>query len=104
MSYLVIQRIPEIGIRMALGATAQNIARVLISRAMLLTGVGLAIGVIAGAFVARVLSAAVPEVPSHDIWINVTVCLTVIGMTLAAVASPAWKAMRVDPSESLRNE
>jgi predicted permease len=104
MSYLVIQRLPEIGIRMALGATAQNIARLLISRAMLLTTIGIAIGVLAGIVVARLLSAAVPEVPSRDIWINITVCLTVIGMTLAAVASPAWKAMRVDPSESLRSE
>jgi ABC-type antimicrobial peptide transport system permease subunit len=104
MSYLVIQRMPEIGIRMALGATAQNIARMLISRAMLLTGAGLAIGILAGIFVARLLSAAVPEVPSRDVWINITVCLTVMGMTLAAVAGPAWKAMRVDPSESLRSE
>jgi putative ABC transport system permease protein len=104
MSYLVIQRLPEIGIRMALGATSQNIARMLVSRAMLLTSAGLAIGVIAGIFVARLLSAAVPEVPSRDIWINITVCLTVIAMTLAAVASPAWKAVRVDPSESLRSE
>jgi predicted permease len=104
MSYLVIQRMPEIGIRMALGATAQNIARMLISRAMLLTGIGLIIGVIAGAAVGRLLAVAVPEVPSRDIWINVTVCLVVVAMTLAAVASPAWKAMRVDPSESLRAE
>jgi hypothetical protein len=104
MSYLVIQRLPEIGIRMALGATAQNIARMLITRAMLLTTIGIAIGVLAGILVARLLSAAVPEVPSRDIWINITVCLTVIVMTLAAVASPAWKAMRVDPSESLRSE
>jgi predicted permease len=104
MSFLVIQRIPEIGIRMALGATAQNIARMLVSRAMLLTCAGLAIGVVAGIFVGRLLAAAVPEVPSRDIWINISVCLTVIAMTLAAVASPAWKAMRVDPSESLRSE
>jgi uncharacterized membrane protein YfcA len=48
---------------------------------MLLTGAGLAIGSLAGIFVARLLSAAVPEVHSRDIWINITVCLTVIAMT-----------------------
>lgn len=104
MSYLVIQRMPEIGIRMALGATAQNIARMLITRALVLTSAGLVIGVVAGVFVARLLAAAVPQVPSHDISINVTVCMIVVLMTLGAVAGPAWKAIRVDPSESLRSE
>jgi predicted permease len=104
MSYLVIQRLPEIGIRMALGATAQNIARMLVSRAMLLTTIGMVIGAVAGIGVSRLLAAAVPEVPSHDTMTSGAVCLIVLGVALAAVASPAWKAMRVDPSQSLRNE
>jgi putative ABC transport system permease protein len=104
ISYLVIQRMSEIGIRMALGATAQNIATLLLSRAMLLAGAGIVIGAIAATLVAKALAAAVPEVPAHDIGTNITVCLAVIAVTLAAVAGPAIKAMRVDPATSLRNE
>jgi ABC-type antimicrobial peptide transport system permease subunit len=104
MSYLVIQRTGEIGIRMALGARAGHIASLLLSRAMLLTAIGILLGLIAAAAVAKLLAAAVPEVPTHDLWTNVTVCITVVIVTLAAVAHPAIKAMRVDPSVSLRNE
>ena len=104
MSYLVIQRTGEIGIRMALGARAGHIANLLLSRAMLLTSIGILLGLIAAAAVARLLAAAVPEVPTQDLWTAVTVCLTVIAVTLASVAHPAIKAMRVDPSVSLRNE
>jgi putative ABC transport system permease protein len=104
MSYLVIQRLPEIGIRMALGATAQNIGKLLVTRAMLLTGAGIVLGVIAAAAVARLLAVAVPEVPTQNVWVNVTVSVVMIVMALTAVAGPAWKAMRVDPSASLRNE
>jgi ABC-type antimicrobial peptide transport system permease subunit len=104
MSYLVIQRIGEIGIRMALGARGRHIANLLLRRAMFLTSIGMVLGIIAAAAVARLLAAAVPEVPTNDLWTNVTVCVTVIAVTLAAVAGPAFKAMRVDPSISLRSE
>jgi putative ABC transport system permease protein len=104
MSCLVIQRIGEIGIRMALGARARHIANLLLSRALFLTAIGILLGIVAASGVARLLAAAVPEVPTHDLWTNVTVCLTVIGVTLVAVAQPAVKAMRVDPSISLRSE
>jgi putative ABC transport system permease protein len=100
------RRTREIGIRMALGATAVNIARLVLSRGLMQLGLGLALG-LGGAFAATRLLENIGfliGISAHDplVFIALTVLLIVIG--IAACWLPARKAARIAPTEALRTE
>ena len=100
------QRTREIGIRMALGATAMRIARLVLKRGLLQLGIGLVIG-LAGAFGATNLmlkSGLVMRVSAADpaLFLAITSLLVVIG--LFACWLPARRASRIHPTEALRTE
>jgi predicted permease len=104
MSYGVARRTNEIGIRMALGATAPRVTRMVMRETMLVVGIGVAIGLGAAVattrFVAAMLFGLAPTDP-------LTVLLAVVLMiTVAALAGyiPARRAARVDPMIALRYE
>jgi len=100
------QRTREIGIRMALGATAAHIARLVLSRGLFQLGLGLVIG-LAGALAATRLLDKIGFLigtSSHDplVFTGIIALLTLIGV--AACWLPARKAARISPTEALRTE
>ena len=104
IAHMVLQRTREIGIRVALGAQRRDIMRIVLRQGIRATLVGLAIGVIAGLGLTRLLSSLLYGVTPRD-WLTfsgVTILLLVVA--LAACAIPARRAMRVDPIVALRYE
>jgi putative ABC transport system permease protein len=104
MSYMVTQRNHEIGVRMALGANAGDVQRMIVRQGLTLVAVGLAIGLAASLALARVLSALVNGVAATD-----PLTLGAVGLLLAFAATlasliPARAATRVDPMVVLRYE
>ena len=104
LAYHVSQRTREIGIRMALGASATGVLRLVVAQGLTLTGVGIAAGLLVAFAATRLLSSMLYGVSATD-------PLTFIGvpLLLAAVAAlasylPARRAVRVDPMVALRSE
>ena len=104
MSWSVAQRTQEIGIRMALGADARGILRLILGRGLRLGAIGLAIGLAAAFAFRRVLSSLLFDVSSHDPWVLGGVSLLMLAVTMAACYLPARRASRVDPITTLRSE
>ncbi len=104
LSYWVNQRTSEIGLRIALGASASGVRRLVVGHGMSFTGIGVLIG-LAGAVVStRVLSNVLFGVGTADplTFVGVTVVLATIA--LVACWLPAFRASRVDPVTALREE
>jgi putative ABC transport system permease protein len=104
ISFLVAQRTGEIGIRMALGAQSRDVLWMIGGKGVMLTLVGIGLGLVGAVGVASALSAAVPEVPTSNPLVILNVGAMMIVVTLAAVFLPAWRAIKVDPTVCLRNE
>jgi predicted permease len=103
VSFSVIQRAREIGIRRAIGATAADIVRLVVRDHATLIGLGLAIGVTTGALGATLLRSFLTGVGPTDPIALSTAVAVVAGCALAASAVPALRATRVDPMVSLRD-
>ena len=104
ISYFVVQRTHEIGIRIALGAQPRDIIRLILGRGIVLTGVGVVIGLVGGLVVARLLSGVLVEVSPGDPLILAGVALLLALVALAANYIPARRATKIDPIEALRTE
>ena len=104
LSYRVTNRTREIGVRVALGATSTRVARMVLGQGIALTGVGLLIGVLASAALARLIEAQLYGVKSTDTMTYVAVAATVALISLLACYLPARRAARVDPMVALRDE
>jgi putative ABC transport system permease protein len=104
ISYSVSQRTPEIGIRMALGASRSGILKMVIGRAMLLVAAGIATGALGAYELSRYLKSLLFEVQPGDpsIYLGLAVLLALVA--LAASLIPARRATRVDPMIALRYE
>ena len=104
LSYSVVQRTREIGIRIALGSTASAIVRRVLSEAGIVTAIGLAVGVPAGFAASRVIASLLYDVKPYDpVALAVPLlCLLLVG-GLAALF-PAVRASRVNPTTALRFE
>jgi putative ABC transport system permease protein len=104
VSYSVVQRTHELGIRSALGASAISLARLVIGNGMLMAVIGLAIG-LGGAFaVTRTLSTLLFNISPNDPLTMISVALILAAIALLACYVPARRATRVDPMEALRYE
>jgi ABC-type antimicrobial peptide transport system permease subunit len=102
MSYLVSQRTPEIGIRIALGATRGDVLRLVIGRGLGLAGIGVAIGLAASLAGMRVMSGLLFGVEPRDPLVFAVVPLVLISVAALASFIPARRASRVDPLVALR--
>jgi predicted permease len=104
ISYVVTRRTQEIGVRMALGAPAAQVLREVVRQGMVLTGVGVAVGLGGAWAVSRVLASLLYGVSATD---PATYIVTTVALSgIAALASwfPARRASRVDPMVALRAE
>ncbi len=104
LSYTVAQRRPEVGIRMALGASRGDVLRSVFGEGMALAGIGIALGLLASLVGSRVLSSLVFGVTTTDPATYGVVTAAVLAAAAFAGLLPALRATRVDPANSLRAE
>jgi predicted permease len=104
MNYSVSRRTREIGIRMALGAPAGGVRRLIVRQGMALTGIGMVVG-LGAAWVAAKLSVSILYgVQAHDLVTFIAVPLFLASVALLACWIPARRAARVSPLVALRYE
>lgn len=104
MAFLTMQRTHEIGIRMALGATRENILRLITGDGLRMVAAGGAIGLAAALAVSRLMKALIFQVSPTDPLTFVLVSFILSLVTLIAILIPARAGMRVEPAATLRAE
>jgi predicted permease len=104
VAWNVAQRIPEIGVRMALGATRLRVFLLVLRQIVVLMAIGLAAGGAAAFFAARSVSSFLYEIPANSpaVYLLAGAVLAAIGLLAACI--PARHAVRIDPMEALRTE
>ena len=96
------QRIPEIGIRMALGAARGDLLRLLLRQGFRLTAIGVAIGVGAGIAIGRLLSSALYGIGAGDLLGTILLGLLFLAVAMAVSYLPLRKPTRLEPLNALR--
>jgi len=104
IAYSVVQRTSEIGVRMALGATGRRIAGPILRDALMLAGVGVAIGIPVALALGRVIKSQLYGVTPYDPLTLVAGALTLALVAVGAAWWPAHRAAKIDPMEALRYE
>ena len=104
LSYTVRQRVQEIGIRMALGASARQVVRMIVLEGLTPTLLGVGVGVASALVLGRLMSSMIFGVTSHDTatLAAVTMIMTLVGAV--ATLGPAYRATQVDPLDALRGD
>jgi ABC-type antimicrobial peptide transport system permease subunit len=104
MSYLVAERLHEMGLRMALGATGADVLRLILGNGLRLIGLGAALGLLAAASFAHLLQSLLYGVSSREplVYTGAAACLIVL--STAAMLPAAVRAARVDPVDTLRTD
>ncbi len=102
LAYFVEQRVREVGVRRALGATTGDVLRLLIGSAVRMIGVGAVAGLASSVAFGRVLATMLFGVEPMDAITFGAVSLVLIIATALAIAGPAWRATRIDPIATLR--
>jgi ABC-type antimicrobial peptide transport system permease subunit len=104
ISYTASQRRSEIGLRMALGASASDILRLIVGQGVGMAAWGIALGIGGALMVGRVLRTMLFGIPHYDPFTFVAVPLVLFAVAFMASALPAWHAARADASKALRAE
>ena len=100
----ITRRLPELGVRMALGAQRRTLVGMVIRQGMVLAATGLAIGLPSAWLLSRVLSSLLFEISPRDPVTFAIVAVVLSLVALVACAIPAWRVTRVDPLTVLRME
>jgi predicted permease len=104
LAYTVTLRTHELGVRIALGASARDVLRLVIGDGMRVTLVGVALGVAGALLLAPRLESLLYGVTGRDPLVLTGVVLALLAVALAASLAPALRAARADPSAALRND
>jgi ABC-type antimicrobial peptide transport system permease subunit len=103
LSYSVTQRAREIGVRSAIGARPIDIVRLVLSQALGLAAVGVALGLVLATAAVRVLSTFLYGIGPYDPLTLVLAVALLLGVALVAAVIPARRATRVDPISVIRS-
>ena len=104
MAYWVLQRSREIGIRLALGAEAVSIARMVVLQGLRLALLGVALGVVGAFGASQLIASFLFGVGPRDPIVFASIPFVIVAVSLAAVWIPARRATKVDPLAALRCE
>jgi putative ABC transport system permease protein len=104
MSYAVTERVREIGVRMALGATRRNVLWLVVGRGMALAGAGVLIGMAVALALTRLMKTLLFGVTAADPLTFAVIALLMTAVALLAALVPARRATKVDPMVALRSE
>jgi predicted permease len=104
LSYLTGQRVPEIGVRIALGATAGNVVRLVLRQSLAMIFVGVGLGAAAALAAGRLLQRSVDGVRSMEPAAFAVMVCVLVSAALAASFLPARRASRIDPVSALRQD
>ncbi len=104
IAYLVTQRLKEIGIRIALGASSRSVIGLVLSQSIKLAAIGLAIGTLLALGVARVAASRVFMLDTLELRVYAASIAIVLAVAAIAAAMPARRASRVDPMSVLRHD
>jgi predicted permease len=104
MSFVVTQRTREIGVRVALGAQHRDVVRLFLKDGLRLTIIGIAIGIVGGAGISRVLAAVLVDLNPLDPLAFGGVSILLALVALLATYVPARRALKVDPMAALRHQ
>ncbi len=104
LTFNVVQRTREIGIRMALGADRNGVLRMIMTEGLLLVAIGIAIGIIAGIILARVLQSLLFGMRPSDPAMYAMALAVIFTVAIAACYIPARRATKIEPSVALRYE
>jgi putative ABC transport system permease protein len=104
VSYVVSQRTREIGVRIALGATAPAVRGMVVRHGLFLSGVGVLIGLVAAGALSSILAKLLYGVSALDPLTYGSVAVALVTVSVAASWIPAMRAAGVDPARALRSE
>jgi predicted permease len=104
ISYSVSQRTPEIGLRMALGASSADVLKLILSQGLRIAGVGVLVGVVASLVFAHTMTSLLFRVSAIDPITFAAVAFLLMSVMFLATYLPARRATRVDPAVALRYE
>jgi putative ABC transport system permease protein len=104
ISYSVLERSHEIGVRMALGAQSKQVLRLMLKEGLMLSSLGVALGVAASFAATPLIAAFLYGVKAYDLLTWSLVSVFLMGVTLVATYIPGRRATRLDPMVALRHE
>jgi len=104
ISFTVTQRVPEIGVRLALGASPRQVFAQVIGQGLQLAVIGVVLGLITAAAAATLVSGLLFDTSATDPVIYASLAVLLLAMAVLACYVPARRAMRVDPMTALRSE
>jgi putative ABC transport system permease protein len=104
LAYLTGERVPEFGVRIALGASASDVVRLVLRQSFFMIVVGVAAGLLASIAAARILRRTVEGMQTAQISTFTLMIALLLATALLASYIPARRASRVDPVEALRQD
>ena len=104
LSYMVAQRTMELGLRIALGAQRGNILELILKRGLALCSAGLALGLVASAVLTRFLATLLFATRALDVVTFAGMALLLLAISTLSCLVPAYRASRLDPIETLRQQ
>ncbi len=104
LAFAVSQRIPEIGLRIAIGARSRDILAMVLSKGLQMAAIGGLIGMILAYAAGRAMEALLAGVKPADLITFLTASGLALFMTISGCLVPAWRAIRVDPARVMRLE